>query len=104
MINKIINILEWQEIFCTKFWISKKGTIFKVLFHLTEFMCFQISKAEQKWLAVEKQYQALWNFPTSLGVIDGKHVELQWTRNSVSDYFNYQNTFSIVIFAFLDVN
>jgi hypothetical protein len=44
MINKIINVMEWQEICCTNFWISKKVTMFKVLFHLTEFVCFQIPK------------------------------------------------------------
>jgi hypothetical protein len=44
-----------------------QGTLFKVSFHLTEFICSQIPKAEQEWLAVAKQYQALWNFSRSLG-------------------------------------
>jgi hypothetical protein len=46
-----------------------------------------ISKTEQEWLAVAKQYQALWNFPHSVRTIDGKHVVLQCPRNSASEYF-----------------
>ena len=67
-------------------------------------MCFQIPKTEQEWLAVDKQYQALWNFPQSVGAIDGKHVVLQCPRNSASEYFNYKNAFSIVLFALVDAN
>jgi hypothetical protein len=48
---------------------------------------------------VAKQYQALWNFPHSMEAIDGNHVVLQYPRNSASEYCNYKNAFSIVIFA-----
>ena len=51
-----------------------------------------------------KQYQALWNFPHAVGTIDGKHVVLQCPRNSTSEYFNYNNAFSIVLFALVDAN
>ena len=51
-----------------------------------------------------KQYQALWNFSHSMGAIDGKHVVLQCPRNSASEYFNYKNAFSIVLFALVDAN
>jgi len=67
-------------------------------------MCFQIPEAEQEWLSVANQYQALWNFPHAVGAIDGKHVVLQCPRNSASEYFNYKNAFSIVLFALVDVN
>jgi hypothetical protein len=60
---------------------------------------FQIPKTEQEWLAVAKHYQALCNFPHSMGAIDGKHVVLQCPRNSASEYFNYKNAFSIALFA-----
>jgi len=49
----------------------------KFSFHLTEFVSFPIPKTEEEWLAVAKQYQELWDFPHSLGPIDGKHVVLQ---------------------------
>jgi len=67
-------------------------------------MCFQITKTEQEWLAVAKQYQALWNFPRAVGAIDGKHVVLQCPRNSAREYFNYKIAFSIVLFALVDAN
>ena len=67
-------------------------------------MCFQIPKTEQDWLAVAKQYQALWNLPQSMGAIDGKHVVLHCPRNSASEYFNYKNTFSNVLFALVYAN
>ena len=51
-----------------------------------------------------KQYQALWNFPHSVGAMDGKHVALQCPRNSANEYFNYKNAFSIVLFALVDAN
>jgi len=53
---------------------------------------------------VAKQYQALWNFPHSMGAIDGKHVLLQCSRNSASEYFNYKNVHSIVHFTLVDAN
>jgi hypothetical protein len=53
---------------------------------------------------VAKQYQALWNFPHSIVAIDGKHVVLQCPRNCASEYFNYKNSFSIVLFALVDAN
>jgi len=64
-------------------------------------MRFQIPKTEQEWLAVAKQYQALWNFPHTLGAIDGV---LQCPRNSASKYFSYKNAFSIVLFALVDAD
>jgi hypothetical protein len=53
---------------------------------------------------VAKQYQALWNFPHSMVAIDGKHVVLQCPRNSASEYINYKNAFSIVLFALVEAN
>ena len=67
-------------------------------------MSFQIPKTEQEWLAVAKQYQALWKFPHAVGTIGGKYVVLQCPRNSANEYFNYKNAFSIVLFALVDAN
>ena len=66
-------------------------------------MCFQIPKATGMACSA-KQYQALWSFPHAVGAIDGKHVVLQCPRNSASEYFNYKNAFSIVLFALVDAN
>jgi hypothetical protein len=63
---------------------------------------FSDTKKEQGWLALAKRYQALWNFPHSMGATDGKHVVLQCPKNSGSEYFNYKNAFSIVLFGSVD--
>ena len=39
-----------------------------------------------------------------MGAIDGKYVVLQCPRNNASEYFNYKNAFSIVLFALVDAN
>jgi len=65
---------------------------------------FSDNKKEQEWLAPGKRYQAFWNFPHSMGATDGKHVVLQCPRNSASEYFNYKNAFSILLFALVDAN
>lgn len=59
---------------------------------------------EKGWLDMEKQFKESWNFPHCLSSLDGKHVVLQAPINSGSEYFNYKNSFSIVIFALVDAN
>jgi hypothetical protein len=39
-----------------------------------------------------------------MGAINGKHVVLQCQGNFASEYFNYKNAFSIVLFALVDAN
>lgn len=65
-------------------------------------MCFQIPKTEQECLATAVQYQALWNFPHSMGAID--EVVLQCQRNSASEYFNWKNAFNVVLLVLVCVN
>jgi hypothetical protein len=67
-------------------------------------MYFQITKTEQKWLAVAKQNQAMCNFPHSFGATDGKHVVLHCATNSASEYVSSRNTLSIVPFTLVDAN
>jgi hypothetical protein len=39
-----------------------------------------------------------------MGAINGKHVVLQCPRNNDSEYLNYKNAFSIVLFALVGAN
>lgn len=59
---------------------------------------------EEEWLTVAKEFEERWNFPHAIGAMDGKHVMLQAPWNSGTDYYNYKNFFSVVLFALVDAD
>ncbi|XP_018398799.1 PREDICTED: putative nuclease HARBI1 [Cyphomyrmex costatus] len=54
------------------------------------------------WKAVAYDYMERWNFPNCLGAMDGKHIRIDPPLQSGSSYFNYKETFSIVLLALVD--
>lgn len=40
----------------------------------------------------------------SVGTVEGKHIRLQWPKNSGTQYYNYKNVFSLVLFAICNSN
>ena len=61
-------------------------------------------KTTQEWKRISEEFFTLWNFPHCIGAGDGKHVVIDCPKNSGSNFFNYQGTFSIVLLAFGDAN
>ena len=61
-------------------------------------------KTPQEWKRVSEQFSNLWNFPHCIGAGDGKHVVIDCSTNSGSNFFNYKGTFSIILLAFGDAN
>ncbi|XP_043521123.1 protein ALP1-like [Frieseomelitta varia] len=46
----------------------------------------------------------IWNFPNTISAIDGKHIRLKCSPNSGTMYYNYKQSFSIVLQAIADVH
>ncbi|XP_034246598.1 protein ANTAGONIST OF LIKE HETEROCHROMATIN PROTEIN 1-like [Thrips palmi] len=68
----------------------------------SEFLRFPSSQEE--WEAVAGGYAERWNFPHCIGAMDGKHVRIDPPVKSGSMFYNYKQTFSIVLLALVDAD
>lgn len=59
---------------------------------------------EETWKQVAEKFWDLWNFPNCIGAIDGKHIKIQAPPNSGSQFYNYKQTFSVVLLAVVDAH
>ena len=55
--------------------------------------------SEQEWLEISKNFEARWNYPHTLGAIDGKHVTIKKPSNAAPYYYNYKHTHSVILLA-----
>jgi hypothetical protein len=58
----------------------------------------------EEWKKKRQEFYSLRQFPNCTGAVDGKHTEIQAPRSSGSLFFNYKNTFSVVLLALVDAN
>ena len=57
---------------------------------------------EQGWRDLADQWYQRWNFPHTVGVIDGKHVACKAPPKSGSEFYNYKGYYSVILFAMVD--
>ncbi|XP_074037262.1 putative nuclease HARBI1 [Leptinotarsa decemlineata] len=73
-----------------------------IIKELEEFI--KVPSTEDEWKNVEYNFRERWNFPGYAGSLDGKHVIIRAPSHSGSDFYNYKNSFSIVLLAVADAN
>lgn len=53
---------------------------------------------------VADEFQSMCNFPLCLGAMDGKHVMIEASNYSGSEYYNYKGYFSVVLLLTPTIN
>jgi len=61
-------------------------------------------KSSEEWKKIADGFEEEWDFPHSLGSIDGKHIMIEFPKKAGSAYYNYKNFHSIVLLALCDAN
>lgn len=58
--------------------------------------------SKNEWAQISKKFYAKYQFPNTLGAIDGKHFPIDAPPNSGSLFYNYKNFFSLIMLATSD--
>lgn len=60
--------------------------------------------SEQKWRNIAAEYNDKWNFPNTIGSIDGKCIAIKCRNNSGSDCYNSKGFYSLHMLAVADAS
>ena len=60
--------------------------------------------SEADWKEISKRFNNIWNFPQTLGAIDGKHVRIRKPKRGGSLYYNYKGFHSIILMGLVDAD
>ena len=88
-----------------------KATVCNIIQETCEALCKVLKpnylkppSSADEWREIAAGFETEWNFPHCLGAVDGKHVVIQATALSGSEFFNCKGQFSIVLLAVCDAN
>ena len=65
---------------------------------------FTCPSTEEEWRQLSNEWLQKWNFPHTIGAIDGKHVACKAPPKSGSEYYNYKGFFSIILLALVSAD
>lgn len=64
----------------------------------------QVQDTTKQWQEIQKGFETKWNFSSLCGALDGKHIRIKRLYNSTSMFFNYKETYSIILFAVVEAD
>ena len=64
----------------------------------------QVPSTPDEWKQVARGYEQRWNFPHTIGAVDGKHVRIRNPAYGGTHYFNYKKFYSVVLMAVVDAD
>ena len=76
----------------------------KAIYNVLEEDYMSLPTSQAQWLQLANEFEAKWQFPHTVGAIDGKHIAVKAPPNSGSEFFNYKKHFSVVLLAIADAN
>ncbi|KAL4098480.1 hypothetical protein QTP88_023085 [Uroleucon formosanum] len=54
------------------------------------------------WKLITNEFEQIWQFPHCIGALDGKHIVIKKPPKSGTSFYNYKQTFSVVLMAIVD--
>uniref|UniRef100_A0A182RJZ7 DDE Tnp4 domain-containing protein n=1 Tax=Anopheles funestus TaxID=62324 RepID=A0A182RJZ7_ANOFN len=65
---------------------------------------FRLPSSSEGWMKVFQGFEHKWNFPHTLGAMDGTHVATKAPPHSGTDYYNYKHFFSLALLGVVDAD
>jgi len=58
----------------------------------------------EMWKLIANEFEQIWQFPHCIGALDGKHIVIKKPPKSGTSFYNYKQTFSVVLMALVDAH
>ena len=66
--------------------------------------CIPAPKTADAWRKIADDFYERWQYPNTVGALDGKHIRIRKPRKGGSWYINYKGFHSIILLALVDAN